>query len=72
MTKESFEALLIIKLQDFLSLIIEKNSDFNASLKKLYSSNVYELLKNEETKMWQMSNYYLFDMLENENNDNAQ
>ncbi|TAG52772.1 MAG: hypothetical protein EAZ27_11875 [Cytophagales bacterium] len=72
MTKESFEALLIIKLEDFLSLIIEKNSDFNASLKKLYASNVYELLKNEETKMWQMSNYYLFDMLENENNDNAQ
>ncbi|HAH54753.1 MAG TPA: hypothetical protein DCM02_05555 [Flavobacterium sp.] len=71
MNKEAFEALLIIKLQDLLSLIKEKKSSFRESLHWLYNSRVYDGLKNEELKMWQMSTHLLYEMLENEKDDNT-
>lgn len=71
MNQSAFEALLVIKLQDLLSFIKEKNGSFKVSIHWLYNSRVFEMLSNEASKLWQMSTPYLYQMLENEKNDNA-
>lgn len=71
MDKETFNALLLIKLQDFLSFIKDNNSNFKDSIHRLYNSKVFEMLKNEELKIWQMSTPLLYEMLENEKDDNT-
>lgn len=71
MNQSAFESLLVIKLQDLLSFIKEKNGPFKVSIHWLYNSRVYEMLSNESSKLWQMSTPYLYQMLENEKNDNS-
>ncbi len=67
MTKESLEALIPIKIEDFVSLIIErKQLVFEDAIVYLYDSKLYEALSNEETKLWHLSTPELFNMLENE------
>jgi hypothetical protein len=69
MDKEAFNAILLIKLQDFLSFIKDNNSNFRDSMRRLYQSKVFEMLKKEESKIWQMSTPLLYEMLEKEKDD---
>jgi hypothetical protein len=69
MEKEAYNALLLIKLQDFLSFIKDNNSNFRDSICRLYKSKVFEMLKNEELKIWQLSTPLLYEMLEKEKDD---
>lgn len=67
MKTESFDSLIPFKIEDFISLIIEKKQiDFEDAIVYLYDSKLYEALSKEETKLWHLSTYELFNMLENE------
>lgn len=71
MSKQEFEAILIVKIQDLLSLIKDKNGSFENAMRQLYQSKLYKILKNEEAKMWQLSTLDLYESLEVEKNDNT-
>jgi len=67
MEQKAFNAINTYKIQDLISLIIEyKHFDFGRALSWLYNSKLYIALSDEETKLWHLSSYKLFDMLENE------
>lgn len=67
MNKPAFDSILHIKIQEVISIIIDKlQMDFNRSIEYLYSSKLYEELSNEETKLWHLSSEKLFEMLEGE------
>ena len=67
MENNVFEAIIPLKIQDLVSLIIEKKQfDFDASLQYLYNSQLYAALSVEETKLWHLSSEKLLDMLEKE------
>ena len=65
MNKEQFDSLLHIYISDVIREIVEvTKEDENVVLEKFIHSRVYELLSNEETKMWHYSSkalcqYYL-------------
>ena len=63
MEKIKFDAVFPI----ICSALVEKiSSELNLSdedaIKKLYSSRIYELMEQEETKFWQYSTEKLFEM----------
>lgn len=68
MTNEQFTALVPYVITDLINLISAKqNISEEDAMKKLYSSNFYEMLENEETKLWQYSTqmlYYIFEQQE--------
>ena len=67
MENNTFEAIIPLKIQDLVSLIIEKKQfDFNVALHYLYNSQLYAALSVEEMKLWHLSSEKLLDMLENE------
>ena len=69
MTEEGFQALIPFKIEDFISLIIDrKQLDFEGAIVYLYDSKLYEALSKEETKLWHLSIPELFNMLETEKN----
>jgi len=64
MNINEFEAVFPIKIQDFVSLIIEaKNINFEEAVQFLYESELYEALSNEKTKLWHLSSEKLLEML---------
>ncbi|MGC3978721.1 MAG: hypothetical protein QM751_11125 [Paludibacteraceae bacterium] len=71
MEKNKFEVILPLKIQDLISLIIEKkNLEFENALDYLYISKLYKILSNEESKIWHLSSEKLFDILEVEKETN--
>lgn len=65
MEKDKFDAILPLKIQDLISLIMKsKNLDFEDALNYLYQSELYTVLSDEETKLWHLSSEKLFDTLE--------
>ena len=69
MGQEQFIAMMPYISTDLVSLIAEKqNISEEEAIKKLYSSKVYELLEDEETKIWQYSTQMLYNLLEQEQN----
>lgn len=68
MTNEQFTALVPYVITDLINLISAKqNISEEDAIKKLYSSKLYEMLENEETKLWQYSTqmlYYIFEQQE--------
>lgn len=71
MTEYNYAAIIPYKVKEIISLIIEnKNKDFLDAIKYLYSSKLYEYLSREETKYWHFSSAKLYDMLENEKQNN--
>lgn len=67
MSKEQFEALIPYISADLISLIAEKeNISHDDAILKLYGSRLYELLENEETKIWQYSSHMLYSLLKQE------
>jgi|688.fasta_scaffold1729502_2 hypothetical protein len=64
MNTEEFEALFPVKIQDLISLIIEREiSDFNEAVQFLYESKLYEKLADEKTKLWHLSSEKLLEIL---------
>ncbi|MCT4612338.1 MAG: hypothetical protein N4A47_03090 [Clostridia bacterium] len=63
MDKSKFHAIFSIIVGDLVEkiTITLQLSDRNA-ITELYSSRLYELLENEETKFWQYSTEKLFEM----------
>ena len=63
--------IIIIKIEDLISLIIENNNlNFDDALDYLYNSILYENLINEETKLWHLSTKKLFEIIELEKKTN--
>ena len=52
---------------DLVSMMADKqNITEQEAIKKLYSSKLYTMLDNEETKVWQYSTPMLYNLLEQE------
>ena len=67
MSKEQFAAIMPYISADLVAMIAEKQkiSDEDA-IKKLYGSELYAALENEETKLWQYSTQMLYSLFEQE------
>jgi hypothetical protein len=64
MKKNVFESIMPLKVEDLISLIVEKHQlEFEAALIYLYDSKIYDALSVEETKLWHLSTEKLYDML---------
>jgi hypothetical protein len=64
-----FEAILPFKVEGIVEqLIEERKMPLQDALEYLYSSQLYALLEEEETKMWHYSPQMLLYLLENEKN----
>ena len=69
MGQEQFVAIMPYISADLISLIAEKkNISEDEALTVLYSSKLYSLLENEETKVWQYSTQMLYSLFEQEEN----
>lgn len=67
MEKKKFEAMLILLVPQIISLIIEQYScDEIAASEEFYSSKVYSLLEQEDTKLWHLSPLTIFNMFDEE------
>ena len=67
MGQEQFVAMMPYICTDLLSLIVEKhNISEEDAIKKLYSSKLYAMLEQEETKVWQYSTPMLYSLFEQE------
>lgn len=71
MDDKQFEAIIEIKIEELVSLLMEKKEfDFENALNYLYISKLYNALITEHTKLWHLSALKLEDMLETENRTN--
>lgn len=67
MGQEQFIAMMPYISTDLVSLISKKqNISEEEAIKKLYSSKLYAILENEETKVWQYSTQMLYLLFEQE------
>lgn len=67
MEQKKFEALLVLIIPEVVRLIIEKyKCDEVTAVREFYSSKVYSLLEQEDTKMWHFSPLTLFNMYDEE------
>lgn len=67
MSKEQFEALIPYISADLIKLIADKeNISHDDAILRLYSSKLYELLEDEETKVWHYSSEMLYALLKQE------
>ncbi len=71
MKKANYTAIIPFKIKDIVFLIMtNKKILFNEALNYLYNSELYKYLSNEETKFWHFSTAKLYDLLENEKQNN--
>jgi hypothetical protein len=69
--KKAFNAILPLKVQSVISLLMErKNLSFKNAMSYLYSSELYQFLEKEETKVWRYSPMMLFSLIEREKTTN--
>lgn len=66
MDKKKLEAILPLKIQSVVELMIQEGFTFSESIRRIYSSNLYRMLEKEETKVWHYSPMLLFDLIKNE------
>ena len=72
MEDKQFESIIELKIADIISMIIElKKMSFEDSLQYFYTSQLYEALTLESTKIWHLSTTKLVDMLEMEKKTNV-
>jgi hypothetical protein len=70
MNKIQFDNILPLKVQPVIGLLMRQEKlPFREALHYLYSSQLYELLAREETKVWYYSPMLLFDLLVEEKRD---
>ena len=64
MGKEQFAAIMPYISADLAAMIAEKQGvPGEEAIKKLYGSQLYAALENEETKLWQYSTQMLYSLL---------
>jgi len=64
MEESVFESVMPFKVQDLISLIVEKEQlEFDVALQYLYETKLYDALSVEDTKLWHLSSEKLYDML---------
>jgi len=69
MNKEKFQALLPIFISALINKIIERqNVSQDEAFSRLYKSNLYILLDDEQTKVWHYSTEKLYHLFEEEMN----
>ncbi len=67
MDKTKFEALLTVLVPQIVHLITENYPyDEIAATREFYSSQVYALLEEENTKLWHLSPLTIFNMFDEE------
>lgn len=67
MEQKKFEAVLKLLIPQVIHLIAENGKiDEVTASRDFYNSKVYELLENEETKLWHFSPLTLFNMYADE------
>lgn len=67
MDKQKFEALMIILVPQIVHMISENYPyDEIPATKEFYSSQVYALLEDENTKLWHLSPLTIFNMFDEE------
>ena len=72
MEQKRFEALLILLVPQVTQLITEHYScDEMTASKEFYSSEVYSILEQEDTKLWHFSPLTLFHMFDEEKKTGA-
>lgn len=63
MEKKKFEAMLVLLVPQIIHLIVQNmRCDEVTASQRFYSSHVYELLEQENTKLWHLSPHSLFQM----------
>lgn len=71
MIKTNYLAIIPYKIKDVIALIMDnKKQHFLEAVRYLYISELYKYLSKEETKFWHFSSYKLFDLLEEEKQNN--
>ena len=67
MEQKKFEAILVLLVPQIITLIAENHfcSELTAA-ENFYSSKVYSLLEQEDTKLWHLSALTLFHMYDEE------
>ncbi|GHV25013.1 hypothetical protein FACS189498_2850 [Spirochaetia bacterium] len=69
MNQEKLTALLAVMVPAVLEYLMKKrNIDSKEAAALLYNSNLYEMLENEESKLWHLSAETLYSLLEQELN----
>lgn len=67
MTKDMFDVLMPLISTDLVAVIADKRSvSENEAIRLLYTSKLYALLEDEETKVWHYSTPMLYSLLEQE------
>lgn len=67
MSQEQFVAIMPYISADLVSMIVRKKSiSEDEAISKLYTSQLYAALENEDTKLWHYSTEMLFSLLEQE------
>ena len=67
MEQKKFEAVLVLLVPQIVSLIVKNHScDELTATRDFYSSKVYSLLEQEDTKLWHFSALTLFQMYDEE------
>jgi len=67
MNQEQFTAIMPYISADLIMLIAkEKNISEEDAVKRLYSSKLYAMLEDEETKVWHYSTKMLYSLFEQE------
>ena len=72
MPNPDYSIIIPYKIGDIISLITEKKKlNFIDALSLLYRSKLYYFLCDESTKLWHLSSYKLYDLLETEAQNNT-
>ena len=67
MDQNQFAAIMPYISADLVGIIAEKeNISENAAITKLYNSELYAILEQEDTKVWHYSTHMLYSLLEHE------
>ena len=67
MSQEQFTALMPYIISDLVSLIAENDQiSENVAMEKLYNSQLYKLLEQEDLKLWQYSSHMLYSLYQQE------
>lgn len=69
MEQKKFEAMLVLLVPQVIHLIVQNlHCDEVTASQQFYNSHVYELLEQEDTKLWHLSPNALFQMYHEEIN----
>jgi len=67
MSQEQFTALMPYIISDLVSLIAENDQiSENIAMERLYNSQLYKLLEQEDLKLWQYSSHMLYSLFQQE------